>query len=62
MSVFAPGHDGHFLFYPDGLVKGVNFVRNVPLVSISEDGSSLPVIKVYSKLLRARNQLLDILC
>ncbi|KAH8664704.1 hypothetical protein BX600DRAFT_398784 [Xylariales sp. PMI_506] len=47
LTVFAPGHDGHFVFYPDALTAAFGFIRQVPVVSISEDGSSLPVIKAY---------------
>ncbi|XP_044721517.1 pyridine nucleotide-disulfide oxidoreductase family protein [Hirsutella rhossiliensis] len=46
-SVFAPGHDSHFLFYPDLLSKAFQWSRDDVLVSISEDGKSLPVIKLY---------------
>ena len=48
-TVFAPGHDGHFIFYPDALTKVFEWRRQRSLVSISEDGSSLPVIKLYGK-------------
>ncbi|KAI0125331.1 hypothetical protein BJ170DRAFT_500145 [Xylariales sp. AK1849] len=47
-SVFGPGHDGHFVVYPDILTNAVEFARPLALVSVSEDGSSLPVIKVYT--------------
>jgi hypothetical protein len=47
-SVIGPAHDGHFVFYPDALAKAFKWVREQPLVSISEDGNSLPVIKLYS--------------
>lgn len=46
-TVFGPGHDGHFVFYPDALTKVFEWRRQLSLVSISEDGSSLPVIKIY---------------
>lgn len=49
-TVFGPGHDGHFVFYPDALTKVIKWMRPHALVSISEDGSSLPVIKLYSML------------
>lgn len=49
-KVFAPGQDGHFTFYPDLLSKAFRFRRQpYALVSISEDGASLPVIKLQSK-------------
>ncbi len=50
-SVFGLGHDGHFVFYPDALTKVFEYRRSKPIVSISEDGSSLPVIKLYGALL-----------
>ncbi|KAF9881453.1 hypothetical protein CkaCkLH20_00599 [Colletotrichum karsti] len=46
-EVFGPGHDGHFVYYPDLLTAVFEWTRERALVSISEDGSSLPVIKVY---------------
>lgn len=47
-NVFGPGHDGHFVIYTDLLTAAIEWGRRLALVSISEDGSSLPVIKVYS--------------
>ncbi|KAK3399896.1 hypothetical protein B0T20DRAFT_172260 [Sordaria brevicollis] len=46
-TVFGPGHDGHFVFYPDALTRVFEWRRQRSLISISEDGKSLPVIKVY---------------
>ncbi|KAH6646022.1 hypothetical protein BKA67DRAFT_595464 [Truncatella angustata] len=46
-NVFGPGHDGHFIIYTDLLTSAIEFGRQWALVSISEDGTSLPVIKVY---------------
>ncbi|KAI9050240.1 hypothetical protein LZ554_006377 [Drepanopeziza brunnea f. sp. 'monogermtubi'] len=46
-QVFARSHDGHFLLYPDAYSKAFEFSRQRSLVSISEDGTSLPVIKLY---------------
>ncbi|KAK2054625.1 hypothetical protein LY76DRAFT_686510 [Colletotrichum caudatum] len=46
-EVFGPGHDGHFVYYPDLLTAVFEWTRERALVSISEDGSSLPVIKIY---------------
>lgn len=46
-NVFGPGHDGHFVIYTDLLTSVLEFGRQWALVSISEDGTSLPVIKVY---------------
>ncbi|KAK3943291.1 hypothetical protein QBC46DRAFT_307694 [Diplogelasinospora grovesii] len=47
MNVFGPAHDGHLVFYPDALTRVFEFARERALVSISEDGTSLPVIKLY---------------
>jgi hypothetical protein len=47
LNVFGRAHDGHFVVYTDFLTSAVEFARQWALVSISEDGSSLPVIKVY---------------
>ncbi|KAK6068626.1 peptidase s41 family protein [Seiridium cupressi] len=47
-NVFGPGHDGHFVVYTDLLTTVIEWGRQLALVSISEDGVSLPVIKVYS--------------
>ncbi|POR32523.1 Uncharacterized protein TPAR_07296 [Tolypocladium paradoxum] len=46
-TVFGPGHDGHFVLYPDALSRAFKWKRQRSLVSISEDGTSLPVIKLY---------------
>ncbi|KAF6830567.1 hypothetical protein CPLU01_07257 [Colletotrichum plurivorum] len=46
-EVFGPAHDGHLVYYPDLLTAVFEWTRETALVSISEDGSSLPVIKVY---------------
>lgn len=48
-QIFARAHDGHFVFYPDALTGALQFGRQRSLVSISEDGSSLPQIKIYGK-------------
>ncbi|KAI1845026.1 hypothetical protein JX266_008819 [Neoarthrinium moseri] len=50
-SAWAPGHDGHLIVYTDVLTIAVEWARQWALVSISEDGSSLPVIKVYGDVL-----------
>ncbi|EFQ34011.1 uncharacterized protein GLRG_09155 [Colletotrichum graminicola M1.001] len=50
-EVFAPGHDGHFVYYPDLLTAVFEWTRERALVSISEDGSSLPVIKIYEEVI-----------
>ncbi|CAN8105233.1 unnamed protein product [Discula destructiva] len=46
-TVFGAGHDGHFVLYPDLLTIPFDWNRPLSLVSISEDQSSLPEIKVY---------------
>lgn len=48
-QVFARAHDGHFVFYPDLLTTAFDFARRRSLVSISEDGTSLPVIKIFEE-------------
>ncbi|OLN87550.1 hypothetical protein CCHL11_06180 [Colletotrichum chlorophyti] len=50
-EVFGPGHDGHFVYYPDLLTSVFEWTRERSLVSISEDGSSLPVIKIYEEVI-----------
>ncbi|KAH8892211.1 hypothetical protein GQ53DRAFT_864062 [Thozetella sp. PMI_491] len=47
LNITGKGHDGHLLFYPDALTRVFGFERRQSLVSISEDGVSLPVIKLY---------------
>jgi len=49
LNVFGSGHDGHFIFYPDALSRVFAFTRPKALVSVSEDGASLPVIKLYGR-------------
>ncbi|QPH04751.1 hypothetical protein C2857_002008 [Epichloe festucae Fl1] len=46
-EVWAPAHDGHFVVYLDLLSRAFSWTRQpLPIVSISEDGTSLPVIKL----------------
>ncbi len=52
-QIFARSHDGHFVFYPDLLTKAFEFGRQRSLVSISEDGTSLPVIKFYEDIINS---------
>ncbi|KAE8441047.1 hypothetical protein EG329_005909 [Mollisiaceae sp. DMI_Dod_QoI] len=54
-QVFARAHDGHFVFYPDVLTKAIEWGRQRSLVSISEDGKSLPVIKLYEDVIAGAN-------
>ncbi|KAI4723551.1 hypothetical protein E4T48_00028 [Aureobasidium sp. EXF-10727] len=44
-------HDGHFAFVPDSVLGVFSFGRKTPLVSVSEDGTSLPVIYAYADIL-----------
>ncbi|KAL6890460.1 hypothetical protein GGI43DRAFT_430616 [Trichoderma evansii] len=50
--VFGPAHDGHFVFYPDALTVAFEWTRPKPIVSISENGKDLPVIKLYEDVVR----------
>ncbi|KAL7940000.1 hypothetical protein V8C42DRAFT_357971 [Trichoderma barbatum] len=50
--VFGPAHDGHFVFYPDALTVAFEWTRTKPIVSISENGRDLPVIKLYEDVAR----------
>ncbi|CCU77300.1 CELP0031 Effector like protein [Blumeria hordei DH14] len=45
--VFLKGCDGHIILYPDAATQVFIFGRQRSLVSVSEDGRSLPVIKLY---------------
>lgn len=46
-TVFGAAHDGHFVMYPDLLTIPFDWNRPLSLVSISDDQSTLPEIKVY---------------
>ncbi|KAK5989469.1 Peptidase S41 family ustP-like protein [Cladobotryum mycophilum] len=46
-NAFLKAHDGHLAFYPDLIGKFFHFKRPLSLVSVSKDGKSLPVIKLY---------------
>ncbi|UKZ67911.1 uncharacterized protein TrAtP1_009071 [Trichoderma atroviride] len=50
--VWGPAHDGHFVFYPDALTIAFEWTRPKPIVSISENGKDLPVIKLYEDVVR----------
>lgn len=43
------------MFYPDALTKAFDWGRQRSLVSISEDGTSLPVIKIYEDVIAGGN-------
>ncbi|KAF2715970.1 hypothetical protein K431DRAFT_236437 [Polychaeton citri CBS 116435] len=47
IKVFAPAHDGHLYLNVDILTQVMDWARPLTLVSISDDGTSAPVIKVY---------------
>ncbi|KAF4839151.1 Peptidase S41 family protein ustP [Colletotrichum tropicale] len=51
INVFGPGHDGHLYVYSDILTNAIEWQRPYGLVSISEDGSSTPVIKIYEDII-----------
>ncbi|SZF05324.1 unnamed protein product [Blumeria hordei] len=46
-GLFLKGCDGHMLMFPDAVSRSFVFTRQRSLVSVSEDGRSLPVIKLY---------------
>lgn len=53
VNVFGQAHDGHFVVYTDFLTTAVEWARPWALVSVSEDGSSAPVVKVYGDIVSA---------
>ncbi|KAH8896236.1 hypothetical protein GQ53DRAFT_792162 [Thozetella sp. PMI_491] len=53
--IVAPAHDGHFAIFPDALTVAFEWRRQKALVSISEDGTALPVIKLYEDVIAAPN-------
>lgn len=57
IKVFGPAHDGHFVFYPDALTRVFEWRRARSLISISEDGKSLPAIKIYGTFIAYRSSL-----
>ena len=44
-------HDGHFTYIPDSVGGIFSFGRNIPLVSVSEDGRKLPAIFAFDDVL-----------
>jgi hypothetical protein len=48
-KTFLKVHDGHFIFVLDVVGKAFTFGRDVPLVSVSRDGQSLPEVYVHGK-------------
>lgn len=55
-QVFALGHDGHFVLYPDLLTKALEWGRARALVSISKDGTAIPEIYIYGTLIDMPSQ------
>ncbi|KAK5635426.1 hypothetical protein RRF57_011138 [Xylaria bambusicola] len=50
-TIAGKPHNGHLAFHPDLLTMPFEWVRPWSLVSVSEDGTSLPVIKVLEDVL-----------
>ncbi|OAL55405.1 hypothetical protein IQ07DRAFT_166454 [Pyrenochaeta sp. DS3sAY3a] len=50
-TLIQSAHDGHFGYIPDSVGGIFTWGRRVPLVSVSEDGSKLPAIFVFSDVL-----------
>lgn len=46
-------HDGHFVYVPDSVGGIFNFGRPIPLVSVSDDGQSIPKPYAYPDILAA---------
>jgi hypothetical protein len=53
LNVFSAGHDGHSAFLPDALTRVFSWKLQRSLVSVTEDGVSSPVIKIYEDMLFA---------
>ncbi|KUJ19611.1 uncharacterized protein LY89DRAFT_780523 [Mollisia scopiformis] len=51
-KTFMSAKDGHFRFAGDLISRPIRFTRNVSLVSVSMDGTSLPQIYVTDEILR----------
>jgi hypothetical protein len=58
-QIWARSHDGHFVYYPDLLTKAFEFGRQLGLVSISKDGTSLPEIKIYGKFFSSQTSIVS---
>ena len=52
-KTFQTTHDGHFVYVPDIVGSFFTFGRTIPLVSVSQDGVSLPKQYVYADVLEA---------
>lgn len=58
-QVFFPGHDGHFWMIPD-FMNVFYFRHPRGVVSFSEDGESVPVMKLYGTFYPLSIPLIDI--
>ncbi|CEJ87193.1 hypothetical protein VHEMI04334 [[Torrubiella] hemipterigena] len=56
LKVFLPAHDGHLAYFSDLLTNGTRFGRPEGLVSISLNGSSIPVIMLKDEAISQGNQ------
>ena len=50
---FLKAHDGHFVYFPDSVTLIFSYARDIPLVSISTDGWSIPEVYAYADVLAA---------
>lgn len=50
-ELYQRAHDGHFVVYPDSVTAIFSYGRTTPLVSVSEDGQSVPEVYVYQDVL-----------
>ncbi|KAF2711129.1 peptidase S41 family protein-like protein [Pleomassaria siparia CBS 279.74] len=50
-TLIQSAHDGHFSYIPDSVGTIFSYGRDVPLVSVSEDGSKLPSVFAFNDVL-----------
>ncbi|KAJ4350968.1 hypothetical protein N0V95_004252 [Ascochyta clinopodiicola] len=50
-TLIQSAHDGHFTYVPDSVGGIFQWGRNVPLVSVSEDGEQLPAVFAFEDVL-----------
>ncbi|KAL1616183.1 hypothetical protein SLS56_011507 [Neofusicoccum ribis] len=50
-TILQSTHDGHFVYIPDSVGTVFNFGRPIPLVSVSDDGKSVPKPYAYPDVL-----------
>jgi hypothetical protein len=50
-TLIQSAHDGHFTYIPDSVGGIFQWGRNVPLVSVSEDGEQLPAVFAFEDVL-----------